>query len=147
MQYIIPFHQEHKERLMEVFDSNAPGYFDPIERSQFEEFFAGFYGGDYFIYHEDDTIYGAGGFCTQNPGEARIVWVMVDEQKHGKGIGRTLMKYFEELIRARKEYQKVSLKTSQLTDVFYEKLGYKTLYTEKDHWGEGLDLVYMEMEL
>lgn len=147
MQNIIPFHPEHLSDVMEVFDSNVPSFFDPSEKAQFEDFFQSFYGGEYFIYHEDDTIYGAGGYCTQQPGEARVVWVMVDHQHHGKGVGRALMKYFENVIRAKGEFQKISLKTSQLTDEFYKKLGYKTLYTEDDHWGEGLDLVYMEMEL
>ena len=57
------------------------------------------------------------------------------------------MQHLEKVIREKGMYQKISLKTSQLTDVFYKKLGYTTLFTEKDHWGEGLDLVYMEMEL
>lgn len=147
MENIIPFHEEHISDLLQIFDSNMPKYFDPSERNQYIQFFESLYQGEYYVYHEDDTYLGAGGFCTQNPGEARIVWVMVDSKSHGRGVGKALMQFFEQRIRDRKEYSKISLQTSQLTDKFYEKLGYKTLYTKKDHWGEGLDLVYMEMEL
>lgn len=142
----------YKDRLMEVFDSNMPQYFDPTERQPFFDFLddaKGFYkvSSHYFVYLKDQKVIGAGGYLREKEGDARIIWLLVDQAMHGKGIGREMMAFFEAEIRRQKAYEMISLKTSQLTDVFYEKLGFKTLESADDHWGPGLHLRYMEKQL
>jgi len=144
---IIEYSSNNQNRVLEIFDSNSPKYFDPSERDQFIDFFKDLYRGKYYVGESNGRIVGCGGYCKQSEGEARIVWLMIDANFHGKKAGRELMLFFENEIVQSDQYQKITLQTSQLTDVFYEKLGYKTLFTKKDHWGEGLDLYFMEKPL
>lgn len=142
----------YKSRLMEIFDSNMPKYFDPTERQPFSDFledWKAFYKveSEYYVYLKGQEVLGAGGFLREKAGDARIIWLLVDQKVHSKGIGREMMTFFEEEIINRREYEMISLKTSQLTDIFYEKLGFETLESADDHWGPGLHLRYMEKQL
>lgn len=142
----------YKPRLMDIFDSNMPKYFDPTERQPFHDFLDdsnAFYKVEshYFVYLKNKEVLGAGGYLREKEGDARIIWLLVDQSMHSKGIGSEMMNFFEQEILKKKEYHMISLKTSQLTDVFYEKLGFVTLESADNHWGPGLHLRYMEKQL
>ena len=133
----------NKTRVMEIFESNVPKYFDAREKEPFNDFLDNIKG-EYFIIRKDDLIVGAGGFCEESKGEARICWLMIDRESHFTGMGTLLMKEFEQRIEKRIEFERITLKTTQHTDKFYEKLGYKTQYTKNDFWFPGLHLYFME---
>lgn len=66
-------------------------------------------------------------FLTQDDDEtARIKSVAIDEELRGKGLGKYLMDYVEDIAR-KKGYKKVNLMGRVSVQVFYEKLGYKTI--------------------
>ena len=134
---------EDEERLLEIFHSNVPKYFDVSEVAPFVEFLKKELT-TYFVCLDKDHIVGAGGYMELELGEARICWIMVEAKLHGKGVGRFMMQEFAQKIRADKNYTRITLKTTQFTDKFYEKLGYKTTYFEKDFWIPGWHLYFME---
>ncbi len=136
----------YKAHLLRIFDSNVPDYFDHSERQHFENFLNKM-NCPYFVYLDQNEVIGAGGFVREKEGDARIVWLMVDRNKHSSGVGRAMMEFFEERIKAQKTYEVISLMTSQHTDVFYEKMGYKTTKAEDDYWAKGMHLRYMEKRL
>lgn len=141
-----PFESKDEQILMELFISNMPDYFDPTEKPEFEKFLKDVKG-KYWTCREENDYVGAGGYCEVEKGEARICWLMVQRQEHAKGVGRFMMERFKKLIEEEAYFNRITLKTTQHTDKFYEKLGYTTTRFEKDFWVKGLDLYFMELQL
>ena len=135
-----------KLQVLEIFDSNVPDFFEVFERELFLDFLIK-ESENYFVLKEKAKIIGAGGYWPEAEAEARICWLMVHRNSHSRGFGAIMMNKFEELIIAERKYTKITLKTVQKTDQFYEKLGYTTTYFEKDHWAKGLDLYFMEKSI
>ena len=143
---ILSYENSNKQRLLEIFDSNVPSYFDPSERQQFIDYLQKV-PKNYFVFSRAGRIVGSGGFLFRSKIEGRIVWLMVDQSVHNKGVGRELMHYFEDEIKRQVELKLISLMTSHHTDQFYNKLGYRTIRTENDFWAKGMHLYYMEKQL
>lgn len=137
---------KHIDELVRVFKTNVPDYFLENEVKPFEDYLNGPIE-CYEVVSDESGIIGAGGFATEKEGEARIVWYLVHREKHGKGIGRQMLERHIEIIKESKKFESISLMTSQHTDGFYKSLGFNTTREEKDYWGKGMHLVYMEMVL
>ena len=146
MASLIKYTPAFKQEVLEIFDSNVPEFFEPFEREPFEDFLSKELN-SYFILSQSDETIGAGGYWKETESEARICWLMIHADYHTKGFGAFMMNSFEELIKTEKNYTKITLKTAQKTDMFYEKLGYTTTYFEKDHWAKGLHLYLMEKSI
>lgn len=72
-------------------------------------------------------------FLTQDDDEtARVKSVAIYEEFRGKGLGRYLMNFIEDLAR-KKGYKKVNLMGRVSVQVFYEKLGYKAISEPYDY--------------
>lgn len=134
-----------KERVLEIFHSNTPNYYDLSEEAPFIEFLQRELP-TYYTCKVGGKIISAGGFMKQEEGEARICWIMVDALYHGKGTGRFMLEQFEKQIRKDNQYQRITLKTTQFVNEFYKKLNYKTTYFEEDFWEKGWHLHFMEKE-
>lgn len=143
---IIPFTKKHIADLLVLFEGNIPEYFDVSEKPQFENYLQKS-PKNYFVSLEDGHIKGAGGYAFESAIEGRIVWLLVDRNKHSKGIGRELMNYFENEIKMDSKVELISLMTSQHTDKFYEKLNYITTRKEDNFWAKGMHLYYMEKQI
>ena len=141
------YHSDDEAKVLALFDSNQPDYFAPIERQPFIDFLRSSKKEVYEVMYEREQLIGAGGYCTQNPKEARIVWLMIHRSKHGKGLGKMMMQYFAQKIKKDAKFENISLMTSQLTDAFYAKLGFVTTREENDYWFKGMHLRYMEKKL
>lgn len=140
------FRPEDKIRVIAIFRSNMPQFFDPSELEPFQQFLDDIKG-DYFVCLKEDTIIGSGGFYETEEGEARICWLMIDHSSHSKGIGRFMMEEFRTKVISNGNSNRITLKTTQYTDKFYEKLGYHTTYFEEDFWVKGLHLYFMERSI
>ena len=91
---IIPYENNHLNACLELFNSNEPTYFDESERAPFEKYLKG----DkysYWVLMDEGNLLACGGFEIEKPGDARIVWLMVERSKQGKGYGATLMQHFQ----------------------------------------------------
>ena len=140
------YNSNNKGAVIEIFRSNMPAYFDPSELAPFQKFLENIKG-KYFVCELNDVVIGAGGYCEEEKGEARICWLMIHNSKHGNGAGRYMMQAFYDKIVEQKTFDRITLKTTQHTDKFYKTLGYETTYFEKDHWLKGMHLYFMEKVL
>jgi len=73
-----------------------------------------------------------------------LYWIAVDPKIHGKGIGKKLIQYMEEVIRSRKG-NLVLIETSGRAEyegerLFYKKCGYDVQTVIKDFYRSGDDL-------
>ena len=144
---------EHKNRLLQIFESNMPLYFAEEELQLFFNFLDrdALQRGPYSVIFNDDTIVGCGGIALNQPSkytnELHVImtWGMVDNKHHKEGFGKLLL--LHRIEQAKEIYPgiKIALGTTQHTYQFFEKYGFKTVAYEKDHWGKDLDLYQMEL--
>ena len=107
--------------------------------------------GPYNIVFSDTKIVGCGGIALNEPtkytNEPHVImtWGMVDNKHHKEGFGKLLL--IRRIEQSKEIYPgvKIALGTTQHTFAFFEKYGFKTVYFEKDHWADGLDLYQMEL--
>jgi predicted GNAT family N-acyltransferase len=144
---------EHKDRLLQIFESNMPLYFAEEELQLFFNFLDrdALQRGPYSVIFNDDTIVGCGGIALNQPSkytnELHVImtWGMIDNKVHKNGFGKELLLF--RIKQAKELYPevKIALGTTQYTFPFFEKYGFKTVAYEKDHWAKGLDLYQMEL--
>jgi len=144
---------EHKDRLLQIFESNIPLYFADEELPLFFNFLDrdALQRGLYSVIFNDDTIVGCGGIALNQPSkytnELHVImtWGMIDNKVHKNGFGKELLLF--RIKQAKELYPevKIALGTTQYTFPFFEKYGFKTVAYEKDHWAKGLDLYQMEL--
>jgi N-acetylglutamate synthase-like GNAT family acetyltransferase len=78
---------------------------------------------------EDDKMLGCCMLVEEKPGTVRLRQMAVLNDLQGKGIGRVLMGFAENLARDR-GYKKISMHARKSTVLFFEKMGYKTVGNE-----------------
>lgn len=147
------YQPEHKPTLLEIFKSNMPLYFAEHELDMFATFLErdASIRGPYNIIFNDDAIVACGGIALNQPtkytNEPHVImtWGMVDNKHHKEGYGKALLKLRIEQAKETYPGIRIALGTTQHTFQFFEKYGFKTVFYEKDHWGEDLDLYQMEL--
>lgn len=141
------YHPDDQSTLLNLIDLNTPKYFAPEEKSglvtyldqQLE---------DYFVVEVDSKIVGCGGINYDNDGSVGIIsWDIIHPEYQGKGIGKRLLEHRLKIMKSMPKIRKIIVRTSQLTDKFYEKSGFKLIEVKKDYWAKGFDLYHMEIEL
>lgn len=78
---------------------------------------------------EDDDMLGCCMLVEENPGTVRLRQMAVLNDLQGKGIGRALMNFAENLARDR-GYKTMSMHARKNAIGFYEKMGYKVASAE-----------------
>jgi N-acetylglutamate synthase-like GNAT family acetyltransferase len=78
---------------------------------------------------EDDKMLGCCMLVEEKPDTVRLRQMAVLNDLQGKGIGRVLMGFAENLARDR-GYKKISMHARKNTVMFFEKMGYKTVGNE-----------------
>src|SRR4028118_1552050 len=78
---------------------------------------------------EDDQILGCCMLVEEEPQTVRLRQMAVSNDLQGKGIGKALMNFAENLARDR-GYKKITMHARKNAIGFYEKLGYSTLGAE-----------------
>jgi GNAT superfamily N-acetyltransferase len=79
--------------------------------------------------YEDDMILGCCMLVEENPQTVRLRQMAVPDAYQGKGIGRALMNFAENLARDR-GYKRITMHARKNAMGFYEKMGYKRLGDE-----------------
>ncbi len=141
---IRPFTASDRNALVNVFKLNIPLYFAPHEAGEYEEYLY-LHGATYFTIERDSKIIGGIGYIIKGQ-EGNIAWIFTHPDYSGKGIGKQAVEYCLSILRSDAAVKRLIVRTSQLAYIFFEKFGYKVIYTEKDYWGIGLDFYLMEME-
>ncbi len=78
---------------------------------------------------DDDKLEGCCLLTETSPGEVRLRQMAVISGLQGKGLGRALMQFAENIARDR-GYKKITMHARKTAIGFYEKLGYRTTGNE-----------------
>ena len=135
---------EDFDACIALFKSNIPEFFSPEELDEYRKYLKAHDGGHLVIESPEGQLLATGGYYLRD-GVGRLSNGLVAKDRHGEGIGRVLI---EARLKALKEICKtIQIDTSQKTEGFYAKLGFKTTNREKNGFGSGLDSVSMELKL
>ncbi|MEP7322232.1 MAG: GNAT family N-acetyltransferase [Saprospiraceae bacterium] len=140
-----PYQLSDKEPLIGIFNLNTPTYFDPVEVRDYEGYLD-LYGDTYFTIEHDQKIVGGMGYIIrENEHSASITWIFFHPDYKGLGLGSFAVNHCLTIFKSRQDIETLTIRTSQLVYPFFEKFGYRLIHSEKNYWGQGLDLCVMEM--
>jgi GNAT superfamily N-acetyltransferase len=140
-----PYTPDDRAACAALFAANTPHWFAVHELEQYESFLDDG-PGSYFLMLENGVIIGAGGIEVE-PQRATgwLTWGMVDSTRHGEGLGKSLLDYRLEQLRADSRVTRVCIDSSQHTAPFYEKYGFTTQRIIPDGYAKGLHRHEMEL--
>lgn len=137
-----------RDGCLAVFDSNVPAYFMTAERDAFAAFLDELPGPYLVLTDAGARIVACGGYAVvPGTGVADLCWGMVDQQRHRTGLGRALTEARLRRIRADGNAHEIALNTSQLTQAFYERMGFVTVEFVPDGFATGLHRCDMRLTL
>lgn len=143
---IRPYLNTDLESLLAVMKLNIPDNFAPSELDDLKTYVQN-HSDTYFIMEEDKRTVGGFGYKQPELSVAAIKWIFTHPAYKGKGLGGQAVNHCLELFQEKKDIHTVIVDTSQLAYKFFAKFGFETISEEKDHWGKGLDLVKMKLNL
>ena len=135
------------KNVLAIFRSNIPKYFTPAEEPGLYEFLDA-YSGDYHVIEHAGEIVAAGGVAWNDLEKPTVslCWGMVRNDRIGTGLGKLLTEF--RIGYAREKYGDVplTLGTSQHTQGFYERFGFRLVECVRDGYGPGIDSCRMRLE-
>jgi|SRR5687767_244506 len=143
---IRPYTPGDLSAVVAIFRSNIPKYFGPEEESGLRGFFTE-RSGDYFVMEMGGEVVGAGGIALNDDGTVSLCWGMLRSDHIGKGLGRTLTEFRIEKAREKFGPLPLVISTSQHTQGFYEKFGFRLIEHRPDGFGPGIDICRMRKDL
>lgn len=144
---IRPYISKDKEALISLIRLNTPQYFDKAEEQDLVSYLENELE-DYFVIEQDNTVIGCGGINYEdNKKTAIISWDIIHPNYQGKGIGKSLLSFRINVIKENRTTNKIIVRTSQHTDKYYEKSGFKLEKIVKDYWAPGFDLYKMSINM
>lgn len=141
---IKPYTDSDKLKLIDVFKENIPQYFHETELNEFINYLD-LKKDTYLVIEKNNELIGGLGYEIRDEDKSgRINWIFLTPKTYGKGIGKKAVEYCIEILEKNPSVETLIVRTSQFVYPFFEKLGYKIKYTEKDYWAKGFDLYLME---
>ena len=144
-----PYRPDDMAGCLALFDSNTPLFFDASEREGFVSFL-----NDqalrwpYQVITLEGRIVGCGGHAVEADGVSVVLcWGMVDNGLHGQGLGRVLTEARIAAARATPGVGRIKLCTSQHTQGFYARFGFKAETITPDGFAPGIDRWDMVLKL
>ena len=141
------YEAEDLEPVVAVFRSNIPKYFGPSEEAGLREFLAAMRAEDYYVIEVDGEIVGAGGIALNEDDTVSLCWGMVREDHLGTGLGRKLTEFRVAASREKFGDRAMVTSTSQHTEGFYEKFGFRTVEHTPNGFGPGIDICKMRRDV
>ena len=137
-----------RAKCLSIFDSNVPHSFTEDERPEFERFIDAL-PGPYFVFELPNGLAVACGGYAAAPGTtcADLCWGMVALPFQGIGLGRLLTEVRLQRIKQDPAFTEVALRTSQHTEPFYERLGFRTERITENGIAPGLHKCEMRLDL
>jgi ribosomal protein S18 acetylase RimI-like enzyme len=141
------FQPSDKFEIINLLKLNTPVYFAPEEEADLINYLD-----DetelYYVILFDDKIVGSGGInFSENNTAAKISWDILHPDYQGKSLGTQLLKHRIDILKSMEDVKKISVRTSQVANKFYEKQGFELFEIIKDYWAEGFDLYNMKYGL
>lgn len=134
------------EKVVLIFRSNIPKYFSREEEPGLRNFLADIRSTEYIVVENDDEIIGSGGIALNEDETVSLCWGMVRSDFIGKGLGKSLTEFRISLSREKFGDLPIVISTSQHTQGFYEKLGFKLTEHIPDGFAPGIDNCKMRLE-
>ena len=141
-----PYTADDLDAVVSIFRSNIPKYFGPIEEPGLRDFLAGERREDYFVAEIGGEVIGAGGIALNEDETVSLCWGMIRSDYLGKGLGLELTEFRIQKTREKYAGLPLVISTSQHTQGFYEKFGFRLVSHTPDGFGPGLDICKMRME-
>lgn len=134
------------ESVISIFRSNIPKYFSQEEESGLRSFLADVRSAEYVVVANDVEIIGSGGIALNENDTVSLCWGMIRNDFIGKGLGKRLTEYRINLSREKFGGLPLVISTSQHTQGFYEKFGFKLIERIPDGFAQGIDNCKMRLE-
>ena len=139
--------ENDEEGVISVFRSNIPKYFSEEEESGLRNFLADVRSVEYFVIENAGEIVGAGGIALNEDETVSLCWGMVRNDFIGKGLGKRLTEFRINLSREKFGSLSIVISTSQHTQGFYEKFGFKLTERIPNGFAPGIDNCKMSLKL
>ncbi|MGE7414149.1 GNAT family N-acetyltransferase [Methylobacterium tarhaniae] len=138
-----------RDACLALFDGNRIPFFTDADRAMFEAFLAGLaVAWGYQVLERDGRVVACGGCTVEADGtRAGFCWGMVDRGLQGTGLGTRLTDLRLRAAAAIPGVTQVRLDTSQLTQGFYARFGFRPVSVTPDGYGPGLDRWDMVLRL
>ena len=132
--------------VVAIFRSNIPKYFGPGEEPGLRAFLSDLRASDYYVMEIDGDVVGSGGIALNDDQTVSLCWGMIRSDRLGMGLGRKLTEFRIE--KTLEKYGRLPLvvSTSQHTQGFYEKFGFRLVGHTPDGFGPGIDICKMRLE-
>jgi predicted GNAT family N-acyltransferase len=143
--HLRPYTPEDLDEVIEIFRSNIPKYFGSDEEPGLRSFLSNHRSHAYFVGEIDGRVIGAGGIALNADDTVSLCWGMIRSEVIGKGLGREMTEFRIEKAREKFGALPLVISTSQHTQGFYEKLGFKLTEHTPDGFGPGIDICKMEL--
>lgn len=143
-----PYEPTDIDAVIAIFRSNIPKYFTPDEETGLRNFLNDERGEDYYVFEIDGKIVGAGGIAYNdlaNP-TVSLCWGMVNNGHIGTGLGKQMTQFRVDLAAEKYPGLPLTISTSQHTEGFYNRFGFRTTEHIKDGFGLGIDNCKMRLE-
>jgi [ribosomal protein S18]-alanine N-acetyltransferase len=132
------------EAVMDLIKKNIPKYFAPEEESDFD-FYIKNERELYYVLLYDEKIVGCGGInFEENKTIGKISWDILHPDYQGKSLGTQLLKFRIQKLHSIESIKKITVRTSQIAYLFYQKQGFELQEIIKNYWAKGFDLYKME---
>ena len=142
-----PYTPADESACLRLFDSNTPKFFGTKERPDFESFLHRQHC-PYYVVELEEQVIACGGYGSDPQiGDVWLAWGMVRDDLHRQGVGTFLLQERLKAIFQENPAAKVIIDTSQHSQTFYARFGFKVTKTTPDYYAPGLHRVDMELEL
>lgn len=104
------------------------------------------YAENYYVVEMDCEVVGAGGIAINDDDTVSLCWGMIRNDKLGTGLGKRLTEF--RILRSREKFGDLPIvaSTSQHTQEFYEKFGFRLAKQTPDGFGPGIDICKMRLD-
>lgn len=141
-----PYRPSDLDAVIKVFRSNIPKYFGADEEPVLRQFLVDSRASNYFVCELDGEVVGAGGIALNDDDTVSLCWGMIRSDLLGHGLGKQLTEFRVGLAREKHPALPLVISTSQHTQGFYERFGFRLTHHEPDGFGPGIDICKMRLE-
>ena len=133
-----------KEVVMNLIKLNTPNFFAKEEVNDLSNYL------DkgielYYVLLVDGKVVGSGGInFAEKRTIGKISWDIMHPDYQGKSLGKKLLRYRIEVLKAIPSIKKITVRTSQLAYKFYEKQGFTLNEIKRNYWADGFDMYSMQ---
>lgn len=133
-----------RDVVLNIMQENIPVYFAQDEKEDLK-YYLDFEIEQFFVLEVDNKIVACGGINLElKENRGVISWDMVLPSEQGKGYGRKLLEHRIAILKNMEAISLITVRTSQLTYLFYQKNGFILNQIVKDYWAKDFDLYSME---